>query len=148
MKTLSLPFRFGLVTSACLVAYFLILSLLGKHINVFFSLFNGVITGFAIYETIKYTKIREGSKFTYGSGFKAGITTGVVATLFFTVFFALYSTELSPSFLDELSEVWAKDYSNFKGIVFFTVFIMGIATTIVLTLTFMQLFKASNNPRK
>ena len=148
MKTLSLPFRFGLVTSACLVAYFLILSLLGKHINVFFSLFNGVITGFAIYETIKYTKIREGSKFTYGSGFKAGITTGVVATIFFTVFFALYSTELSPSFLDELSEAWAKDYSNFKGIVFFTVFIMGIATTIVLTLTFMQLFKASNNPRK
>ena len=148
MKTLSLPFRFGLVTSACLVAYFLILSLLGKHINVFFSLFNGVITGFAIYETIKYTKIREGSKFTYGSGFKAGITTGVVATIFFTVFFALYSTELSPSFLDELSEAWAKDYSNFKGIVFFTVFIMGIATTIVLTLTFMQLFKASNNPKK
>ncbi|BFP41539.1 hypothetical protein FGF1_23840 [Flavobacteriaceae bacterium GF1] len=148
MKTLSLPFRFGLVTSACLVAYFLILSLLGKHINVFFSLFNGVITGFAIYETIKYTKIREGSKFTYGSGFKAGITTGVVATLFFTIFFALYSTELSPSFLDELSEAWAKDYSNFKGIVFFTVFIMGIATTIVLTLTFMQLFKASNNPKK
>ena len=148
MKTLSLPFRFGLVTSACLVAYFLILSLLGKHINVFFSLFNGVITGFAIYETIKYTKIREGSKFTYGSGFKAGITTGAVATLFFTIFFALYSTELSPSFLDELSETWAKDYSNFKGIVFFTVFIMGIATTLVLTLTFMQLFKASNNPKK
>ena len=114
----------------------------------FFSLFNGIITGFAIYETLKYTKLREGAQFGYGSGFKAGVTTGVVATVLFTIFFALYSTELNPNFLSDLSEVWAKDYSNFKGIVFFTVFIMGIATTLVLTLTFMQLFKASNNPKK
>jgi len=148
MKNITLPIRFGIVASGCLVAYFLILALLGKHTNVFFSLFNGIITGFAIYETLKYTKIREGAQFGYGSGFKAGVTTGVVATIFFTIFFALYATELNPSFLDELSEVWAKDYSNFKGIVFFTVFIMGIATTLVLTLSFMQLFKSSNNPKK
>lgn len=148
MKNITLPIRFGLVASGCLIAYFLILSLLGKHTNVFFSLFNGVITGFGIYETIKFTKMREGSRFSYGSGFKAGVTTGVVATILFTIFFALYATELNPSFLGELSEVWSKDYSNFKGIVFFTVFIMGIATSLVLTLTFMQLFKASNNLKK
>ena len=147
MKSITLPIRFGIVASGCLIAYFLILALLGKHTNVFYSLFNGVITGFAIYETLKYTKTRERSKFSYANGFKAGVTTGVVATLLFTIFFALYSTELNPSFLEELSEVWSKDYSNFKGIVFFTVFIMGIATTLVLTLTFMQLFKASNNPK-
>ena len=147
MKNLTLPIRFGLVTSAVLVAYFLILALLGKHTNVFFSLFNGIITGFGIYETLKYTKITEGSKFSYGTGFKAGITTGVVATVLFTIFFAFYSTELDSTFLGKLSEVWAKDFSNFEGIVFFTVAIMGIATTLVLTLTFMQLFKPSNNPR-
>lgn len=148
MKNITLPIRFGLVASGCLIAYFLILALIGKHTNVFFSLFNSVITGFAIYETIKYTKIREGSTFTYGSGFTSGVTTGAVATLLFTIFFALYSTELDPTFLQELSETWSKDYSNFKGIVFFTVFIMGIATTLVLTLSFMQLFKPTNNPKK
>ncbi|MDT0606585.1 DUF4199 domain-containing protein [Croceitalea rosinachiae] len=148
MNNLTLPIRFGLVTAAVLIAYFLILALLGKHTNVFFSLFNGIITGFGIYETLKYTKIKEGSKFSYGSGFKAGITTGVVATILFTIFFALYATELNSSFLGELSEVWAKDYTNFEGIVFFTVAIMGIATSIVLTLTFMQLFKSSNNLKK
>ena len=148
MKNLSLPIRFGIVTSACLVAYFLILSLFGKHTNVFFSLFNGLITGFGIYETLKITKLREGSKFSYTSGFTAGITTGVVATILFTIFFAVYSTELNSTFLTELSEVWSKDYANFEGIVFFTVAIMGIATTLVLTLTFMQLFKPSNNPKK
>jgi len=148
MKNLSLPIRFGIVTSAILIAYFLILSLMGKHTNVFYSLFNGVITGFGIYETIKYTRLRQGKNFSYGSGFTAGITTGFIASLLFTIFFAFYSTELNSDFLDELSKVWAKDYKNFQGIVFFTVAVMGFATTLVLTLSFMQLFKSSNNPKK
>ncbi len=148
MKNITLPIRFGIVTSACLMAYFLILSLMGKHTNVFFSLFNGVITGFGIYETIKYTKLRLGKEFSYGKGFTAGVTTGFVATLLFTVFFALYATELDVDFLEELSKVWSKDYANFEGIVFFTVAIMGFATALVLTLSFMQLFKTSNNPKK
>ena len=81
MKNLTLPIRFGIVTSGILMAYFLILSLMGKHTNVFFSLFNGVITGLGIYETIKYTKLRLGKDFNYGKGFTAGITMGFVATL-------------------------------------------------------------------
>lgn len=148
MKNLTLPIRYGIVTSAILIAYFLILSLMGKHTNVFYSLFNGIITGFGIYETIKYTRIRQGKGFSYGSGFTAGITTGFVASLLFTIFFAFYATELNIHFLDELSKVWAKDYKNFQGIVFFTVAVMGFATTLVLTLSFMQLFKSSNNPKK
>ncbi|MCR9263866.1 MAG: DUF4199 domain-containing protein [Flavobacteriaceae bacterium] len=148
MKNLTLPIRFGIVTSAILIAYFLILSLMGKHTNVFYSLFNGIITGFGIYEAIKYTRIRQGKGFSYGSGFTAGITTGFVASLLFTIFFAFYATELNSHFLDELSKVWAKDYKNFQGIVFFTVAVMGFATTLVLTLSFMQLFKSSNNPKK
>ncbi|RNC92512.1 MAG: DUF4199 family protein [Allomuricauda sp.] len=148
MKNLTLPIRFGIVTSAVLIAYFLILSLLGKHTNIFYSLFNGIITGFGIYETLKITKLRNNGKLGYGEGFKAGVTTGVVATILFTIFFAIYATELNASFLGELSEVWSKDYQNFEGIVFFTVAIMGIATSLVLTLSFMQLFKSSNNPKK
>lgn len=148
MKNLTLPIRFGIVTSAVLIAYFLILSLLGKHTNVFYSLFNGVIAGFGIYETIKYTKLRQGKEFNYGNGFTAGITTGFIASLLFTIFFAFYSTELDSAYLDELSKAWSKDYKNFQGIVFFTVAIMGFATTLVLTLSFMQLFKSTKNQKK
>lgn len=148
MKRFALPIRFGIVTSGCLIAYFLILSLFGLHTNVFYSLFNGIITGFGIYEAIKYLRIRDGEGFSYGKGFSAGIVTGFVATLIFTVFFAFYATELSAGFLEELSSVFFKDFKNFEGIVFFTVAIMGFATTLVLTLSFMQLFKASNNLKK
>ena len=148
MKEFALPIRFGVATSGCLIAYFLILSLFNLHTNVFYSLFNGVITGFGIYEAIKYFKRSDQEGFNYGKGFVTGIISGGVATLIFTLFFALYSTEFNTSFLEELSSAWAEDYKNFVGIVFFTVAIMGFTTTLVLTLSFMQLFKSSNNLKK
>jgi hypothetical protein len=147
MKEFALPIRFGVATSGCLIAYFLMLSLFNLHINVFYSLFNGVITGFGIYEAIKFFRLRDKEGFNYGKGFTAGLVTGGVATFIFTLFFALYSTELNVGFLNELSTVWAKDYRNFEGIVFLTVAVMGFATSLVLTLSFMQLFKTSNNPK-
>ncbi|MBO0590825.1 DUF4199 domain-containing protein [Cellulophaga sp. E16_2] len=145
MKKFTLPVRFGIATSGSLIAYFLILSLFNLHINVFFSLFNGIITGFGIFEAIRYTKIEEGKNFDYRKGFSAGIITGFMATLVFTIFFAFYATEVNINFLPQLSEVWFKNYHTGEGLLFFTVAIMGFATTVVLTLTFMQLFKSSNN---
>ena len=59
MNNFALPIRFGIAASGCLIAYFLVLSLFGLHVNVFYSLFNAVITGFAIYEAIKYYKLKK-----------------------------------------------------------------------------------------
>ena len=148
MMRFALPVRFGIATSGSLIAYFLVLSLFDLHTNVFYSLFNGVITGFGIYEAIKYYKLELGKEFTYGRGFVAGVTVGFVATVLFTIFFAFYSTEVSADFLQNLSTTFFQDFRNFEAIVFFTVAIMGFATSIVLTLAFMQLFKGSNNPGK
>ena len=141
MKKIALPIRFGFAASGSLIAYFLVLSLVGLHTNIFYSLFNGVITGFAIYETIKYFQLQEKEQFNYGAGFKAGLITGFVATILFTIFFAIYATEIAPEFLEQLSTQWFSSYASFEAIVFFTVAIMGFATTVVLTLSFMQLFK-------
>jgi hypothetical protein len=148
MMRFALPIRFGLATSGSLIAYFLVLALFNLHTNVFFSLFNAVITGFGIYEAIKYYKLEMGPRFTYGAGFKAGMTVGFVATIIFTVFFTIYSTEVNTEFLQNLSTTFFKDFQGFEAIVFFTVAIMGFATTLALTLTFMQLFKESNTPKK
>jgi hypothetical protein len=143
-----LPVRFGIATSGSLIAYFLILSLFELHTNVFYSLFNGIITGFGIYEAIKYLRIENRATFNYGRGFTAGIVTGFVATLIFTIFFAFYATEINIGFLPQLSEQWFKNENTGAGIVFFTVAIMGFATSLVLTLSFMRLFKSSNNLKK
>ncbi len=144
MKNFTLPIRFGLATSVALIAYFLVLSVFDLHTNIFFSLFNGFITGFGIYEAIKFRRLELEEEFNYVKGFSTGIVTGFIASLIFTAFFAFYSTEINTGFLVQLSEQWFTNF-NFEGIVFFTVAIMGFATSIVLTLSFMQLFKASNN---
>lgn len=149
MKKIILPVRFGVAISGSLIAYFLILSLFNWHTNPAFSLFNGVISAFGIYEAIRYYKLEQGDAFNYYSGFTVGIITGFVATLIFTIFFLFYATEVSPSFLLELLTVFKGDYNVHIGLVAFVVAIMGFATTVVLTLTFMQFFKKSwNLPQK
>jgi len=145
MNKLTLPIRFGLVITACLVAFFLILSLFNLHTNPIFSLFNGLITGLGIYEAIRVYKLEQGDDFNYINGFKIGLIAGSVATLLFTIFFTFYATEINSAFLPSLLEVFNGSYNSGIGIVAFVVAIMGFATTVVLTLSFMQLFKPSKN---
>lgn len=145
MKTLSLSIRFGLVTSAVLIAYFLILALFNKHINPVFSFFNAVITAFGVYEAVRLKKLKEAESFSYSEGFKTGIITGFVATLLFTTFFLFYATEVNPEFLSKLLEKINGVFTIDIGMVTFIVAVMGLATSVVSTLAVMQLFKNSRN---
>ena len=146
MKKLSLPVRFAVAISGSLIGYFLFLALFNYHTKPFFSLFNGVITGFGIFEAIKYHKLELRNEFSYTSGFTVGVTAGFLATIFFTIFFLFYATEVNPNFLEELLTVFKREYNVGVGLVCFVVAIMGFASSVVLTLTFMQYFKISNNP--
>lgn len=141
MKKISLPIRFGLVTSAVLIAYFLVLSLFHKQINPAYSFFNAVITAFGVYEVIRLSKLENPEAFTYGEGFKTGIITGFVATFIFTFFFLFYATEINSDFLPEMLEAIHSGYNVDIGMVTFVVLIMGFATSVISTLTVMQLFK-------
>ena len=145
MKKFVLPVRYGVAISGSLIAYFLILSLFNLHTNPAFSLFNGVITGFGIFEVIRHYKLEQGNNFSYTNGFSAGLIAGFVATIIFTIFFLFYATEINDSFLSNLLEVFKGDYNVHIGLVSFVVAIMGFATTVVLTLTCMQYFKISRN---
>lgn len=143
MKQVSLPIRFGLVTSAVLIAYFLILALLHKHINPVFSFFNAVITAFGIYEAVRINKLQNLDAFSYGEGFKTGLITGGVATLLFTFFFLFYATEINAEFISQLLASIKGGFDTNVGMVTAVVAIMGFATTVICTLTVMQLFKKS-----
>ncbi|WP_019037238.1 DUF4199 domain-containing protein [Psychroflexus tropicus] len=141
MNRFVLSVRFGIALTSSLIAYFLVLSLFGFHTNPLFSLFNGVITGFAIYEAIKYKRIEKREDYTYTSGFQAGIVTGFLASILFTIFMAVYATEVDPEFIKKIAGTFSKSYDIGVGVFCFTVFLSGLATSIVLTLSFMQLFK-------
>lgn len=146
MKELSIPIRFGLVTAAVLVAYFLILALLDKHTHPAFSFFNAVITFFGIYEAVKLVKLHDTDTFTYEEGIKAGLITGGVATILFTIFFLVYASELDSDFIPELSAFIDKRVETNVGMVTAIVAVMGAATTVICSLTVMQWFKKSNTP--
>lgn len=148
MLKVALPIRFGIAITAGLIAYFLVLALFGLHTNPVYSLFNGVITGFGIFEAIKYYKLSKGKDFEYGDGFAVGVVTGFVSTILFTAFFALYAANINPDFLSTMIDRWETTYNTSLGSVVFVVAIMGFATSAVLTLSFMQLFKQSWNPKK
>tara|TARA_B100001063_G_C16556194_1_gene448615 strand:- start:50 stop:532 length:483 start_codon:yes stop_codon:yes gene_type:complete len=148
MGKFSIPIKYGVAIAAGLIAYFLIISLFGAHANPIYSLFNGVIMAYGMYEALKHYRLQKGNKFKYQKGFMASLLTGFNATIIFTIFFGLYATEFNPGFLDELISVWITDYNTNIGIVIFVVAVMGFATSLVLTLSYMQLFKDSWNTKE
>ncbi len=145
MNKIILPIRFGLVTGAVLIAYFLVLALFDNHINPVYSFLNAGITTLGIYESIRVFKLEKAELFNYTSGFITGLVTGVTATIIFTLFFLIYSTEVNQDFLPELLKSFKGNFDINDGLVTFIVAIMGLATTVVGTLSVMQLFKNSGN---
>lgn len=148
MKNQSIPIRYGIIIAVVLIVYFLLLSLLGLHTNPIFSLFNGVITGAGIYLCIKRYYEFKGAKFKYQKGFMAGLISGFLATFIFTLFFGIYATNFDANFLSEILEGWQNDNNTSVAMLLFVVATMGFATSLVFTLSFMQLFKSSWNTKK
>jgi len=145
MKKISLSLRFGLVIGAVLVAYFLVLALFNLHTNPFYSLFNAVIMGFGISEVVRVRKLQDIKTFSFGEGFKTGAFSGVIATLIFTVFFLMYSTEINKEYLLELTNSMNGNFNINAGLITFIVAVMGLATTLISTFVVMQRFKISRN---
>ena len=104
--------------------------------------------GIGMYAALKQYRLHPSGKFNYQTGFVTGLLTGFYATVIFSIFFAIYSTEINPEFLNEMLPAWKSDYSTSKGLVIFVAAVMGFATTLILTLTFMQLLKDSWNIKK
>lgn len=147
MVNFKIPIIYGFGIAIILIAYFLILSLFGLHVNPLYSIFNGVIMAVGLFLALKAYRKSKGNKFKYQKGFSAVFITGVNSTIIFLIFFALYATELNPDFLDQLISMWATFYSTEIASVLFTIALMGFSTSIVLALTYMQLFKDSWNTR-
>lgn len=123
-----------------LIMLFLIASIFSLHTRAYFSLFNVIIVSVGIYKVILHSKALP-EKFSYARSFTSGLLSGLVATIIFTFFFTLYTAEISPNYLMELLSVFKVDYNVHVGLVIFTVAVMGFSTTIVVTLSCMQLLK-------
>lgn len=137
--------KYGLITTILLIAYFLILKVIGLHNNPWFRMLNGLFVALGIYLAIKNYKLISGNTFTYINGFKTGLLTGFLATFLFAVFMGIYMFHLDVDFKNNLLKDWFQDYNHGGGILIFIILIEGLSSTTILTLTFMQMFKNSKN---
>ncbi len=74
--------------------------------------------------------------------------TGFVATLSFVLFMRIYMFHIDPRFPEKVMENWIVNYNQGPGILLFVLTIEGLASSMVLTLIFMQKFKPSWNMTK
>lgn len=139
---------YGIWIAIVLIAYFLLLKLVGLHQYPAFSIFNGIIYGVGLYMVTKaYRSKTTGWK--YEKGFEIGLFTGGIATIIFTIFMAVYMYQIDGEFAANILESWSLDYDLGASILLVSILIMGFATTLILTLAFMQLHKKSwNTPDK
>ncbi|MEM0587509.1 DUF4199 domain-containing protein [Aequorivita flava] len=136
--------RYAVWIAIALIAYFLLLKLIGFHQYPELSSVNGLIFGFGIYLAMK--KYATGKNdFKYEKGFEVGLFTGGIASIIFTLFMAVYMYQIDTEFAAAIMERWSLEYSLGTLMLILSVLIMSFATTIVLTLAFMQLLKKSWN---
>ena len=137
--------KYGVFIAIGLILYFLLVRLFGLHENPWLRLLNGAIVAFGIYRVIKDVKKESGVNFNYFEGFKAGIFAGFVATLLFTFFMAIYIFHIDEAFGKKIMEMSLGSVSREPGLLLFIILIEGFASTVVLSLLFMQKFKPSWN---
>ncbi|WP_139854119.1 DUF4199 domain-containing protein [Aequorivita sinensis] len=136
--------RYGFGIAAVLIAYFLILKLIGLHQYPVLSSVNGLIFGFGIYMALKKYSASE-TNFKYEKGFEVGLFSGGIASVLFSIFMAIYMYQIDTEFSSGIMNKWNLEYDLGTLMLVLSILIMGFATTIVLTLSFMQLLKTSWN---
>lgn len=144
-RSFSVALKYGLFITATLIAYFLILKLFNLHENPWLRLLNGIPMAAGIYYAIKYYKMTDVKDFNYIDGFKTGLVTGFIATILFSFFMAVYLFHIDQQFAQNLLKEFFQSYSEGTGILVFILFIEGLASTAVITLSCMQIFKKSQN---
>ena len=139
----SVAIKYGIITTIGLIVYFLIIKLLNLHTNPWFRLLNGLVMAYGIYAAIKRYKLVSGTTFNYINGFKVAIITGFLATFVFALFMGIYMFHIDTEFMNTLLKDWFKDMNYGGGILIFVIIIEGLASTTILALTYMQIFKNS-----
>ena len=145
MRSIAIKYGIGIVMA--LVAYFLLLKLIGLHNYPILSAFNGVIYGAGILMALKRFKA-ESESFDFLNGFQLGLFTGAIATALFSFFMALYIFQIDTQFAHAILDSWGLNYNKGGLIIIVSLVMMGFSTTLVLALAFMQLLKESWNTSK
>ena len=134
--------RYGLLTSIGLIAYFLIMKLLGLVHIVELRVFNVFILGYGIWLGLKQYLDESGNRMVYLQTFALGSLTAVSAVVPFAIFIFSYMS-WDVQFMNTVIEnEWFGSYMN-PYIVAFLISFEGIISSFFITFTIMQYMKKS-----
>jgi hypothetical protein len=129
-----------------LIMYFLIINKIGYGAQSYLSLFNVIIVGIGIFFVIRNVH-KNTVKFKYLDGFVAGIKSGFVATLIFTVFMAIYLFEIDPELAQELKKQITTAGEEIEFALLLSILLSGVATSIVTPLVILPIYMKSWNTK-
>ncbi len=138
--------KYGVGIATLMIAYFMLTKLIGLHQYPILSALNGVFIGGGIFYAIRNYK-KSSSSFKYQDGFQIGLFAGVLATMIFSAFMAIYIFQIDKQFATAILDSWNLNFNKGSLILIISLIIMGLSTSFVLTLAFMQLLKESWNPK-
>jgi len=132
---------YGLGMAAALIAYFLLMKVLGLEANFYLRIFNFVILIGGVFLLFN-SQIKNGKKsVTYFEGLGLGFRSTVTSVVVFIAFLAAYIYFLDPEFMAILqsSQIWGNNLDLLEVAV--AILIEGIASSFVISFGMMQYFK-------
>lgn len=133
--------KYGAVSAASLVIYFIIMRLAGLARIVEFRYLNFIIMALIIGYAIKHIKRVKGDTFKYYQGLGLGIATAFFNALFFTIFMVSYVFYLDSVFINKIKEgIPLKDFLDPFSLtvaLFFELLVAGF----IISFIFMQYYK-------
>lgn len=137
--------KYGLLTAAALVAYFLLMKLIGLTHVVELRFLNGIIMAVGVVLAIRAYKKVSKNEFGYFKGIGTGMITAVVGTLLFAIFIIIYANMGGGQQLIEMlsaKRYFGERVESTPGIVIFMVLVLeGFISGFMISFIAMQYFK-------
>jgi hypothetical protein len=140
--------KYAIFMAIALIIYFVLIDLIGYGAQSYLSFFNAVIVGVGIFFVIRDVYKFEKDHFKYMDGFIAGLKAGFIATLIYTIFMAIYLFEINPDLAEDLKKQVTIAGEGIEVALLLFIFLSGIATSAVVPLVILPLYKKSWNTRQ
>lgn len=136
--------KYGLLTCAGLIGYFLLMKAFNLEHNLELRAFNLVILGSGVLASIKYFKDHAYHSMTYLKGLGAGMLTSIIAVISFSLLVFIYLTFIQPQFMEVIQTnepfgLYLNPY-NVTAIIVFE----GLASGFLCSFAIMQYYKTSH----
>ncbi|MGI9543564.1 MAG: DUF4199 domain-containing protein [Cyclobacteriaceae bacterium] len=140
----SVALRFGIMTAAGLISYFLLMKLIGWVHIVELRVLNFLILSAGVTVAINYFKKIKQGDLAYLKGIGVGLLTAMIGVVIFAFFLVMYLLFLDPGFMEMIQQQESFGQYLDPLTVGFTIIVEGFGSGYLITFIVMQYLKRSH----